>query len=97
MTIKYSDASRRLQDQFDTRRLADRLVEVKVHHEFTDADQKFIKARDMFFLATVDHHGQPTCSYKGGDPGFVTILDRSTLAILPVIPFRSAIIESSSY
>jgi predicted pyridoxine 5'-phosphate oxidase superfamily flavin-nucleotide-binding protein len=34
---------------------------------------------DMFFLATVDEAGQPTCSYKGGDPGFVTLLDDRTL------------------
>lgn len=80
MSLQYSDESRKLQDQFDTRRLADRLVEVKVHNEFTAADKEFIQARDMFFLATVDHHGQPTCSYKGGDPGFVAILDQSTLA-----------------
>ena len=80
MPLGYSDASRRLQDRFDTRRLADRLVEVKVHHEFTDADREFIQAQDKFFLATVDDQGQPTCSYKGGDPGFVTILDPATLA-----------------
>ena len=80
MPLGYSDASRNLQDRFDTRRLADRLAEVKVHSEFTDADRDFIQARDMFFLATVDQHGQPTCSYKGGNPGFVTILDKTTLA-----------------
>lgn len=80
MPLKYADASRNLQDRFDTRRLADRLAEVKVHHEFTDADRSFIQAQDMFFLATVDQCGQPTCSYKGGDPGFVTILDHATLA-----------------
>jgi predicted pyridoxine 5'-phosphate oxidase superfamily flavin-nucleotide-binding protein len=34
----------------------------------------------MFFLATVDDRGQPTCSYKGGDPGFVRVLDPGTLA-----------------
>jgi uncharacterized protein len=80
MPLGYSDASRRLQDRFDTRRLADRLADVKVHHEFTDADREFIQAQDMFFLATVDQQGQPTCSYKGGDPGFVTLLDATTLA-----------------
>jgi predicted pyridoxine 5'-phosphate oxidase superfamily flavin-nucleotide-binding protein len=80
MPIGYSDESRNLQDRFDTRRLADRLAEVTVHHEFTDADRQFIQARDMFFLATVDRHGQPTCSYKGGEPGFVTVLDTTTLA-----------------
>ncbi|HWL65883.1 MAG TPA: pyridoxamine 5'-phosphate oxidase family protein [Actinomycetota bacterium] len=80
MPLRYADASRNLQDRFDTRRLADRLAEVKVHHEFTDADRQFIQVQDMFFLATVDQQGQPTCSYKGGDPGFVTILDKATLA-----------------
>jgi hypothetical protein len=80
MPISYSDASRRLQDRFDTRRLADRLADVKVHQAFTDTDREFIEAQDMFFLATVDEHGQPTCSYKGGAPGFVTILDATTLA-----------------
>lgn len=80
MPLDYSDASRHLQDRFDTRRLADRLNEAKVHGEFTDADREFIQARDMFFLATVDQEGQPTCSYKGGNPGFVTVLDKATLA-----------------
>jgi len=80
VAIEYSDASRHLQDRFDTRRLADRLVEVKVHQGFTDADREFIQAQAMFFLATVDEHGQPTCSCKGGDPGLVTILDTATLA-----------------
>ena len=34
----------------------------------------------MFFLATVDPEGWPTCSYKGGDPGFVRVVDDTTLA-----------------
>ena len=34
----------------------------------------------MFFLATADEHGLPQCSYKGGDPGFVRVLDEQTLA-----------------
>lgn len=80
MTLPYSPAARELQDRFDTRRLADRLVQVTVHDRFTDDDRAFIEQRDMFFLATVDDTGQPTCSYKGGDPGFVRIVDDRTLA-----------------
>ena len=34
----------------------------------------------MFFLATCDAEGNPQCSYKGGDPGFVRVLDDRTLA-----------------
>ena len=80
MSLVYSSSSRSLQDQFDTRRLADRLVEVKVHDRLTLEDRHFIERMDMFFLATVDGTGQPTCSYKAGEPGFVTIVDDKTLA-----------------
>jgi predicted pyridoxine 5'-phosphate oxidase superfamily flavin-nucleotide-binding protein len=80
MSFEYSSASRDLQDRFDTRRLADRLVDVTVHHELDHFDREFIEARDMFFLASVDETGQPTCSYKGGDPGFVSVVDETTLA-----------------
>jgi predicted pyridoxine 5'-phosphate oxidase superfamily flavin-nucleotide-binding protein len=80
MPEPYSPHSRALQDQFDTRRLADRLAEVKVHDRFTPDDREFLGRMDMFFLASVDASGQPTCSYKGGDPGFVSLLDDRTLA-----------------
>lgn len=76
----YSPAARKLQDRFDTRRLADRLEDVTVHDRFTPRDRAFLEQRDMFFLATVGADGQPTCSYKGGDPGFVHVLDDRTLA-----------------
>jgi uncharacterized protein len=76
----YHDGSRELQDRFDTRRLADRLAEVKVHDRFTPEDRAFVERMDMFFLATADADGQPTCSYKGGDPGFVRVVDDRTLA-----------------
>ena len=80
ISLDYSAAARALQDQYDTRRLADRLAEVKVHHTFTPDDRQFIERMDMFFMASVDAAGQPTCSYKGGDPGFVRVVDERTLA-----------------
>jgi predicted pyridoxine 5'-phosphate oxidase superfamily flavin-nucleotide-binding protein len=76
----YHDGNRRLQDSFDTRRLADRLEDVKVSDSIDDGDRAFIESLDMFFLATADEHGRPNCSYKGGDPGFVRVLDPRTLA-----------------
>jgi len=80
VTSLYHEGNRRLQDAFDTRRLADRLEDVKVR-DFIDAgDRAFIESLDMFFLATADAEGRPTCSYKGGDPGFVRVLDERTVA-----------------
>lgn len=76
--MEYRDAHRVLQDRFDTRRLADRLGSVA--GDDLTAFKDFIEARDMFFLATSDAGGQPQSSYKGGDPGFVRVVDASTLA-----------------
>ena len=39
-----------------------------------------IEAVDMFFIATADEEGRPSCSYKGGEPGFVRVVDEGTIA-----------------
>jgi hypothetical protein len=81
VSATYHDGSRRLQDRFDTRRLADRLDEKFVSRGVIDSgDRAFIERMDMFFLATADEAGRPQCSYKGGDPGFVRVLDERTVA-----------------
>jgi predicted pyridoxine 5'-phosphate oxidase superfamily flavin-nucleotide-binding protein len=78
----YHEGSRSLQDRFDTRRLADRLEErfVAGGPVIDDDDRAFIEARELFFLATADAEGRPQCSYKGGDPGFVRVVDERTVA-----------------
>ena len=76
----YHEGSRQLQDQFASRKLADRLVEVLARSEFTDDDRAFIESRPLFFLATADDEGRPDCSYKGGPPGFVRVVDAHTIA-----------------
>lgn len=75
----YHEGMRRLQDARETRRLADRLEQTIVHAAFTDDDRAFIQKCAMFFVATADVDGRPDCSYKGGMPGFVRILDDRTL------------------
>lgn len=80
MSNLYGDGARQLQDRFETRRLADRIEERLVKDEIGDDDRAFIERMDMFFLATVDARGHASCSYKGGDPGFVRVLDPRTLA-----------------
>lgn len=80
MAQLYHDGNRVLQERFETRALADRMQETIVHDRLDDGDRAFIEGVDMFFLATVDEQGQPNCSYKGGDPGFVRIVDERTIA-----------------
>ena len=80
MTEAYHDGMRTMQDRFDTRRLADRLEERLGRAAFTPEDRSFIESRTMFFLATANARGEPDCSYKGGDAGFVRITADDELA-----------------
>lgn len=73
MSETYHAGMRELQDRFDSRRLADRLDERLGRSTFSAEDRAFIESRSMFFLASADPQGQPDCSYKGGDPGFVRV------------------------
>ena len=69
----YHDGNRRLQDAFDSRRLADRLEEKATRTSFTDDNRAFIESVPYFFLATADTDGRPDRSFKGGAPGFVQV------------------------
>ena len=53
----YHDGSRQLQDQFNTRKLADLLAECLARGAFSDEDRLFIESRPLFFLATADAEG----------------------------------------
>ena len=76
----YHVGMRGLQDRFDTRRLADRLVDKLSRTEFTDEDRAFVESRTLFFIATADGDGRPDCSYKGGAAGFVRVTDVNEVA-----------------
>ncbi len=78
--MTFNDDHRFWQDRFDTRRIADRIDELLVTDTISDGAKQFIESRDMFFLATCDADGNPQCSYKGGDPGFMRVIDPHTLA-----------------
>ena len=80
MASGFNSGSRALQVRFDTQALADRIDGLLVSDTISESDRTFIEDRDMFFLATADAEGRPTCSYKGGEPGFVRVLDEHTLA-----------------
>lgn len=80
MSRLYGPEHRELQDHFASRAMADRIELIAAKAEVDEMARAFIESRDMFFLSTVDHNGRPTVSYKGGDPGFVRVLDATTIA-----------------
>lgn len=80
MTTLYGPRQRAFQDRFDTRRIADKIEALALRAELREQEAAFVESRDMFWLSSIDEQGRPTVSYKGGDPGFVRVLDSQTLA-----------------
>ena len=50
--------------------------------ELTDREAEFIALRDSFYIATVSETGWPYVQHRGGEPGFVKILDKRTLGFI---------------
>jgi len=46
---------------------------------FTNREAAFIGARDSFYMATVSETGWPYVQHRGGAPGFLKVIDPTTL------------------
>ncbi len=50
------------------------------HDALTDDEAQFITARDSFYLSTVSESGWPYVQHRGGKPGFLRVINPTTLA-----------------
>jgi predicted pyridoxine 5'-phosphate oxidase superfamily flavin-nucleotide-binding protein len=80
MSIMYHEGNRRLQDEFSSRQISDRLEEKLTRTAFTADDKAYLERAEYFFIATADAQGRPDCSFKGGPPGFVRVTGEAELA-----------------
>jgi len=71
-SLLYHEGNRVFQDEFESRRLADRLEKMS-RTEFSDDDKSFVESCIYFFMTTADASGHPDCSFKAGTPGFVRV------------------------
>ena len=79
MSKIYHTSHRTIQQQFNTQALADQIEAAVVREELSEDQANFIASQTMFFLSTIDESNRPTVSYKGGETGFVRILNNKQL------------------
>jgi uncharacterized protein len=77
----YGDGARALQQAFDSERLAGALEAFTVHDVLSADDIELIRTQSTVWISTVDADGWPDVSYKGGDVGFVHVVDEHELRI----------------
>nr|WP_128642965.1 pyridoxamine 5'-phosphate oxidase family protein [Streptomyces sp. SS] len=59
---------------------ADRFYGEQVLDRLNDRMRAFVARQEMFFLATADRHGACDNTFRAGPPGFLHVLDDTTLA-----------------
>lgn len=68
-----------LRERFGTTVQAAKLEQRLVSSTITFLFKMYIEASDFFFLATANGKGETDCSFRGGEPGFVQVVDEQTL------------------
>ena len=75
-----SSGERRAQERFGTSGRAAAFYANQVLPRLNQSMQEFIARMEMAFIATADANGNCDCSFRAGAPGFVQVLDDTTLA-----------------
>ena len=71
LAAQVENGSAGLYDKAGTHRRSDR---------FSDTEAAFVADRDSFYMASVSESGWPYVQHRGGPPGFLKLLDETTLA-----------------
>ena len=78
--IAFTPAVRAVQTRMGTRSVYAALDRTDDRREALTADEvEFIQERDTFYQATVSESGWPYVQHRGGPPGFLKVLDATTL------------------
>ena len=78
-TLMFTQAVRDLQDEEGTRRKFETFYPHRTQEALSEDDIAFIKARDSFYMASVNSDGWPYMQHRGGAPGFVHVAGPTTL------------------
>src|SRR4051794_7386129 len=78
--LRGSRGERELQARLGTRERADRFYDDQVLDHLNPQMRDFVRRQQMLFLATADAAGECDNTLRAGPPGFIEIMDDSTLA-----------------
>jgi len=74
-----SDGEHRVQEQWDSADRAESFYDRQVLDHLNRRMREFLDRQQMMFISTADARGECDCSFRAGEPGFVTPLDERTI------------------
>ncbi|MFJ4814493.1 pyridoxamine 5'-phosphate oxidase family protein [Streptomyces sp. NPDC088801] len=75
-----SQGEHQIQRDLGTVDRADRFYGEQVLDRLNSRMTEFVARQEMFFLATADGHGECDSTFRAGPPGFLQVIDATTLA-----------------
>jgi predicted pyridoxine 5'-phosphate oxidase superfamily flavin-nucleotide-binding protein len=75
-----SHGEHQIQGELGTTSRADRFYDEQVLDRLNSRMREFVARQEMFFLATSDGQGECDSTFRAGPPGFLQVLDDTTLA-----------------
>src|SRR5689334_8789303 len=80
--LAFSDASKALQEKFNSRQIYEQVERKNVVDGLTDNEIRFIENQDHFYMASIGENGYPYIQHRGGPAGFVKVLNNRQLAFV---------------
>ena len=74
-----SEGEHELQRRHGTRNRAQAFYEKQMLTYLNEDMRRYIQKQEMVFIATADSRGECDCSFRGGLPGFIHVLDENRL------------------
>lgn len=77
--IAFTDTVKAAQQRHGSRQQYARMEKLGSSDGLTEAEAEFISQRDGFYLATIGENEYPYVQFRGGNKGFLKVLDANTL------------------
>ena len=75
----FTDSVKKVQARYGTRKAYARMEKSGDRYRLTASEALFIQSRDSFYMATVGENGWPYIPFRGGEKGFLKVIDDTTI------------------
>jgi hypothetical protein len=80
--MAFGEETKKLQERYGSRSSYARLEQSSYYDGLSEQEIGFINERDGFYMSTNGKDGYPYIQYRGGPPGFLRVINDTTLAFL---------------
>lgn len=77
--LAFTDTVKSIQEKYGSRMSYAKMEQSGDRFVLTDREKPFIESRDSFYMATVGENGWPYVQFRGGPPGFLHVINDTTL------------------